>query len=458
MNNIKSLNPAKNYQVIGGVEVSSEEEIKRAVVAANNAKKLWKETPLKERIKLLRATEKLFKEHAEEMAQLITKEVGTAITECRDEVNWNWSYWDWFLDNAEKALAPETTYEDDNMIHQIVYEPVGTAAVITPWNLPFDLFVWGVIPNLLAGNTVIYKASEECILTGKLLAKMMRQSPLPKGVFQAIHGNGKQGEALVNQDIDLIWFTGSTVVGQRLYELAGKKFIRAVLEMGGSNPVIVFADADLDKAAASIAVKRFMFGGQTCDADKRLIVEKSVEKELVQKLKTIIEAIVVGDPEKPATHMGPLVAKRQLILLKAQLKDALDKGSKIVAQAPLDKSLKGAYFPPTLLVNIKPSMRVWREEVFGPILPMMTFKTEAEAVKMANETEFGLGSQVFTTDLKKAQRVASQIGAGNVDINGVGHFKPMSPFGGYKLSGMGREHGVHGMRELCQVKVITRNR
>lgn len=458
MSKIASTNPAQNYKKIGEVKVSTNTEIKKAVEEANKVKRAWKDTSLKERIKLLRATEKLFKKHSDEIAESITKEVGTAITECKGEVNWNWSYWDWFLENAEKALASETTYEDKKMIHQVVYEPIGTAAVITPWNLPFDLFVWGVIPNLLAGNTVVYKASEECILTGKLISKIMEQSPLPKGVFQAIHGDARQGSMLVNQDIDLIWFTGSSEVGKKLYELAGKKFIKVVLEMGGSNPVIVFADADLEKAAAAIAVKRLMFAGQTCDADKRLIVEKAAEKELTQKLKEKIEVKVVGDPEKTNTQMGPLAAKRQLTLLKAQLKEALDMGAKIAAQAKLESTLKGAYFPPTLLSNVKPTMRVWWEEVFGPILPMMTFKTEVEAVALANDTEFGLGSQVFTKDLKKAQRVALKIEAGNVDINGVGHFKPMSPFGGYKQSGIGREHGIHGLRELTQIKVVTRNK
>jgi acyl-CoA reductase-like NAD-dependent aldehyde dehydrogenase len=223
MSTIISTNPGKNYQVIGEVEVSTEAEIKAAVDQANQAKRDWKEMPLKKRIEILKKVEAEFKKHADEIALLITEEVGTPIAECKDEVSWDWGYWDWFLNNAEKALAPKRTDEDNHSIHEIWYEPTGTAAVITPWNLPFDLFVWGVIPNLLAGNTVVYKASEECILTGKLLAKIMDKTALPQGVFNAIHGNGIQGEQLVNQEIDLIWFTGSSMVGKKLYELAGKK-------------------------------------------------------------------------------------------------------------------------------------------------------------------------------------------------------------------------------------------
>jgi succinate-semialdehyde dehydrogenase/glutarate-semialdehyde dehydrogenase len=228
-----------------------------------------------------------------------------------------------------------------------------------------------------------------------------------------------------------------------------KKFIKAVLEMGGSNPVIVFADADLDKAAAAIVSKRFMFCGQTCDADKRLLVEAAVADEIILKLKQKIEAI---------TDMGPLVAKRQLQLLESQVKEAYAQGAKIEAQGKIDNNLAGAYFPPTLLSNIEPSMRIWREEVFGPVLPLMTFTSEAEAVEIANNTQYGLGSQVFTKDRAKALRVAKQLEAGNVDINGVGHFRPTNPFGGYKQSGMGREHGLGGFRELCQIKVVSRDK
>jgi acyl-CoA reductase-like NAD-dependent aldehyde dehydrogenase len=320
------------------------------------------------------------------------------------------------------------------------------------------MFVWGVIPNLLVGNTVVYKASEECILTEKLIADIMAESALPKGVFRAIHGSGTQGELLVNQDIDLIWFTGSSAVGKKLYQVAANKFIKAVLEMGGSNPVVVFADADLDLAAKAITAKRCMFTGQTCDADKRLIVEKSIADSLLQKLADSFSELKVGDPQNPDNYMGPLAAKRQLTLLQSQVKDALDKGAKMYYQQTLNKSHQGAYYPPTILTHIKPTMRVWREEVFGPVLPVVTFTSEAEGIELANDTQYGLGSQLFTSDAARANRVARHIEAGNVDVNGVGHFKACNSFGGYKQSGLGREHGIHGLQELCQIKVVAKSK
>ncbi|MDZ7587345.1 MAG: aldehyde dehydrogenase family protein [Patescibacteria group bacterium] len=263
---------------------------------------------------------------------------------------------------------------------------------ITPWNLPFDLFVWAVIPNLLVGNTVVFKISEECPLCGKLFEKIMDQSGLPKGVFNEIYGNGKVGEMLINQEIDLVWFTGSSKVGKKLYEICGQKFIKAVLELGGSNPGIVFEDVSVDKIVDKLYSKRFGFCGQTCDALKRLLVQESIYEEVVEKLTKRVEKTIVGQPEEEKTDMGPLVAKRQLDLLKDLVADALKKGAKIITGGKEPADLKGAYYLPTILTNIKDNMRVWKEEVFGPVLAIRKFKTEAEAIKLANDSVYGLGS------------------------------------------------------------------
>ncbi|PIY80377.1 MAG: hypothetical protein COY80_03230 [Candidatus Pacebacteria bacterium CG_4_10_14_0_8_um_filter_42_14] len=451
---ISSINPATN-QKNGELEVSSKQEIEKKFQLAKKAKLGWQETPIKERVAALKKVRDVFKNHEEEIAKIITKEIGTPITECRGEVAWDWSYFDWFIDNAESSLSPKKTYEDENSIHEIWYEPYGVVAVITPWNLPFDMFIWSVIPNLLAGNVVIYKASEECILSGKLLADIMEEAELPGGVFQAVHGNAEQGKQLVQQEIDMIWFTGSYAVGHELYKIAADKFIKAVLELGGSNPSIILADANIDHLLSSLIFKRFMFSGQTCDALKRLIVHKSVAEELIEKLSLQIKLIVVGDPTNEKTKMGPLVSKKQLATLESQVEDALNSGATILAQSSVPEG-EGAYFPATLLGNVTQEMRVWKEEVFGPVLPVVTFSTDEEAIKLANDTPYGLGSQVFTSDHQKALDIAALIQAGNVDINGVGHFKPSSPFGGYKKSGTGREHGEHGFQELTQIKLVAR--
>ncbi len=451
---LTSTNPADGYSAIGSVHVTSSIEITKKIRYAHDAFSSWRQLGVRARIPFVKKLLEAYTSHANEIAQIITQEIGTPIQECTEEIQWDWGYANWFVDHAEEALCPTVTGKTSISLHTAYYEPIGVAAVITPWNLPFDMFIWGVIPTLLAGNTVVYKAAEECILTGQLLETIAHEAGLPKGVLSFIHGGADVGSVLVEGDINLIWFTGSTAVGQSLYNVAARKGIKAVLELGGSNPAIVFDDADVDSAVSSISSKRFMFSGQTCDADKRLLVHASIFDDVVDKLKKRISAMIVGNPTDPKTAIGPLVSKKQLELLSDQVEDARKFGA-TVFQLPLDKKLVGAYFSPALLTGVTPAMRVWKEEVFGPVLPVVPFATEEEAVRLANETEFGLGAQVFTRDIQKAERVAQQIQAGTIDINGVGHFHPFNPFGGYKKSGIGREHGIEGFRELSQIKVIS---
>lgn len=455
MKKLISTNPAKDYEVIGEVVVSPDGEIAEKVAEANKAAAIWKEAGVKGRIEFLKPIFEEFKARSDEIALLTAKETGIALTESKANTNGHLNKIKWFLDNVESALADEITSEDDKSIHKIVYEPIGVAAVITPWNHPFGMFVWGVIPNLLAGNTVVFKISEECPLVGKLIEEIMGKHNLPTGVFSEVYGAGDVGWKLANEKIDLIWFTGSTRTGQQLYKLAGEKFIKAILELGGSNPCIVFEDADIQKIIGKIYTKRFKLNGQTCDALKRLIVHRAVFDEVVERLKNEIEAKKIGDPENPETDLGSLAAERQLVLLESQVKDAVSKGAKIITGGRSLENASGAYYLPTILTNINRDMRVWNEEVFGPVLPVISFETEEEAVDLANDTVYGLGSIIFTNDAERAMRVASKIKSGTVEINETTHWLSCNPFGGYKKSGMGREHGIAGFRELCQLKVIS---
>lgn len=451
---IISTDPAHNFSPLGQVTVTSTQEISTIVRQSKSAAPSWHMIGLDKRKKLVIRLIEAYKARASDIAASISKEVGTPISECADEVAWDWGYANWFIDHVSEALDPVIVGRDASSIHTVYYEPYGVAAVITPWNLPFDMFIWGVIPNLLVGNTVVYKAAEECILTGVLFEDISKNI-LPSGILSFVHGGASQGAALTDEDIDLLWFTGSTAVGQQLYKKAGEKFIKAILEMGGSNPAIILSDADIDLAVKSIISERFMFCGQTCDADKRLLVHESVVDTVVKKLTVAMGQIHVGDPALPGTTMGPLVSMTQYELLISQVQDAVKKGAHIVTGGTPVETLQGAYALPTVLTGITPVMRVWKEEVFGPVLPVATFSTIEEAIALANDTEFGLGSQIFTNDISVARTIASQLHAGNVDINGVGHFRPFNPFGGYKKSGMGREHGIDGFRELSQVKVVS---
>lgn len=455
MTKLISTNPAKSYETIGSVEISTREEIEEKVALAQKAKKHWKELGVAKRIEKLCPVYEELKKRKKELALLITKEIGKPITQSVTEVGDELDTLKSFLENGEKYLKEEITSENSQFLHKIIYEPIGVCAAIAPWNYPCDIFFLEVIPNLIAGNPVVFKHSEDCPLTGKLLEEIMSVAHLPKGVFAEIYGDGRVGEYLINQNVDLICFTGSSKVGKMIYELAGKKFIKAILELGGSNPGILFDDISIDRIIDKIYESRFTNCGQICDALKRLIVHESKFKELVEKLKKLVENKKVGDPQDPKTDIGSLVAHRQLELLEAQVKDAVEKGAQVVTGGHKPEGLHGAFYLPTILTNIKPEMRVWKEEVFGPVLSVVSFKTEEEAVKLANDTKYGLGALVFTNDKEKAARTASKLEAGSVEINNANHWLTCNPFGGYKDSGMGREHGIHGFRELTQIKVIS---
>lgn len=454
MNKIISTNPSKGYEIVGEVEFSTEEEIKQKVERAKSAFKSWKDIGLEERVSLLRRVTEVIADKKDDLAKQATQEMGMPISQTRFDIDDGLRYFNWYLDNAEKYLSPEVIYKDDQAINKVFYEPLGVAAVISPWNYPLSNFVWGAGQNLVVGNTVVFKHSEECPLFGKLLEEIITPI-LPEGVFNEIYGDGTVGDLLLHQDIDLISFTGSSRAGKQLYKVAAERFIKIVLEMGGSAPGIIFEDADVDEVLETIYSARFSNCGQMCDALKRLIVHESKYDEVVQKLKTVLSSKKVGDPLDESTDIGPLVAKRQLELLEEQVKDAVDNEAEVVTGGKRPEGLDGAYYEPTILTKVTKDMRVWQEEVFGPVLPVIQFKTEEEAIELANDTKYGLGAYVYTQDKERALRVASKINTGMVSINNTSYIQPCSPFGGTKESGLGREHGKFGFAELSNIKVVS---
>jgi len=456
MKKLISTNPANNYSVIGDVKVSSESEIKKKVALARKALKGWRGIGVEGRVKLLQKVYDALYRKRKEISTLACKEMGFPISQQEMfDLGDGFGYFEWYLKNAKKHLTPEITFENKSEIHRVYFEPVGVAAVIQPWNFPFCQWSWAVVPNLVVGNTVIFKHSEEVPLTGKLIEDIIASCKLPKGVFSEVYGDGKVGEILTDQDIDLIAFTGSCGAGQSIYKKSAKKFIKVLLELGGSAPGIVFEDVDVDSVVEHVYGVRFTNNGQACDGLKRLIVHEKKFDEVVDKLRRTLETKTIGNPLDSKTDFGPLVAKRQQDLIISQVKDAKSKGAKLVIGGKIPDKLKGAFYEPTILTNISTKMRVWKEEVFGPVLPVISFKTEDEAIRLANDTQYGLGSYVYTKDLKRADRVGSKIKAGMVSVNGTNYVCPFNPFGGYKKSGIGREHGKYGFSDLCQIKVVA---
>lgn len=455
--NLTSINPSTS-QLIGEVPASTQEEVKLKVQKAREALESWKDLGVKKRVELLRTVVSNFEKRKEEFAELSAKEMGMPVSQSHHDIGGAIEYFNWYLDNAEKYLSPEVVYEDDEMLHTVHYEPTGVVAAITPWNFPASNFVWMVGQNLVVGNTVVFKDSEEVPLCGKLIEEVFKESNLPEGVFSEVYGKGDIGDFLVHQDIDMICFTGSTATGQELYKIGAEKFIKVFLELGGSAAGIVFEDANLDAVLDTIYANRFDNCGQICDGLKRLIVHETKLQEVIEKLKIKLETVVVGDATNQETDIGPLVSQKQLDALKVQVKDALDNGAKVEYAKELNSDLAGFFHSPMILTNITADMKVWKEEVFGPVLPIVTFKTEEDAIKLANDTKYGLGGYVFTQDKERFRRIASKIDSGMIQLNNTSYVTPSSPFGGCKKSGLGREHGKFGFYELAQIKLIVEDK
>ena len=451
-----STNPARNYEEIGKIEVTTREQVSDIVAEAQKAFEAWKELGFEGRKPYFDKFLEAYKPKVNEIAELQSKEMGKPLSVSKGEVESVVGWLENQLKIAPEILASHTTDSFDDYEVVVHREPFGVVGSVAPWNYPSFQMALATLQQLIAGNTVVFKHSEECILTSKMIADIFQEAGFPKGVFTTIYGAGDVGAMLMQQEISLIHFTGSTKIGQELYKVAADKFIPAVLEMGGSSPGIVLADADLDKTCLSVFNERNENTGQVCSALKRLFVHSSKYDEVVKKLVEIANTQKVGDPFDEDTTMGPLVAERQVAQLEKQVQDAIDKGAKVECGGKRPDGMQGAFYEPTILTNVTKDMSVIKEEVFGPVLPVIPFETENEVIAMANDTEYGLSAFVYTEDLEKADRIASKLHSGQVSINGKLFFSDNSPFGGYKKSGIGRGDGRLGYHYITQTKVVSK--
>lgn len=451
---LTSINPSNN-KILGELEITSDAEVAKIVQLAHGAKESWKDLGIEGRNVLLRKFYDLLEKHSDELARIQSEEMGMPLAEAKIDLEGSLEYLRWYSDHSSEYLAPFVTYETDTEIHRVYREPRGVVGSIIPWNFPMSNIVWQCGQNLVAGNVVVLKPSEEVPMFTKKFEELVMESALPKGVLSLVYGDGKVGDILAHSDIDMLCFTGSTKVGKYLYKVAAEKFIPALTELGGSAPGIVFEDVDINEVVDTIMMNRFINCGQACDGLKRLIVHESKMDEVIALIGKKIEDMILGDALISETTLGPLVAERQVKVLEDQVSDAIQKGAKVVVGGERPKNLEGAYYKPTLLTGIKNNMRVWTEEVFGPVLPVISFKTEEEAIALANDTPYGLGCYIFTNDKDLYKRVASRMQSGMVSQNNLTYLRPFDPFGGYKNSGIGREHGKYGFEDVTQVKVIA---
>ena len=340
--------------------------------------------------------------------------------------------------------------------NNILHEPKGVCALITPWNWPMNQTCLKVIPAIAAGCTMVLKPSEIAPLSSMILAEMIDDIKLPKGVFNLINGDGATtGDALTShQDINMISFTGSTRAGALISQNAAKDFKRVSLELGGKGANIIFKDAD-PEAIERGALRCFRNSGQSCNAPTRMLVEKSMYNEAIERLKKYTESFEVGDPKKEGEHIGPVISEAQYSKIQTLIQKGIDEGAKLVAGGTgkpegLDK---GYFVKPTVFADVNNDMEVARTEIFGPVLSVIPFETEEDAIKIANDTAYGLTNYIQTQDTEKVQRVARKLRSGMVDVNGAG-IAVDAPFGGFKHSGIGREAGEHGLEEFLEVKAV----
>ena len=339
---------------------------------------------------------------------------------------------------------------------RLIYEPKGVCALITPWNWPMNQVCLKVMPAIASGCTMVLKPSELAPLSSMILAEIIDEVKFPKGVFNLVNGDGATtGDALTShQDINMISFTGSTRAGALISQNAAKDFKRVSLELGGKGANIIFKDAD-PEAIERGALRCFRNSGQSCNAPTRMLVEKSMYNEAIERLKKYTESFEVGDPKKEGEHIGPVISEAQYSKIQILIQKGIDEGAKLVAGGTgkpegLDK---GYFVKPTVFADVNNDMEVARTEIFGPVLSVIPFETEEDAIKIANDTAYGLTNYIQTQDTEKVQRVARKLRSGMVDVNGAG-IAVDAPFGGFKHSGIGREAGAHGLEEFLEVKAV----
>ena len=438
------------------ISLGGADDINAAVTSAKKAFESWGFTTRNQRVELLEKLYVVYKKRWADVAKAITLEMGAPKDFSSElQTGTGASHIKSFI-RYLKEFKFEKVLGDHAKDQKILYEPKGVCALITPWNWPMNQVCLKVIPALAAGCTMVLKPSELAPLSSMILAEMIDEVKFPAGVFNLVNGDGATtGNALTSHpDINMISFTGSTRAGALISQNAAKDFKRINLELGGKGANIVFKDAD-PEAIERGALRCFRNSGQSCNAPTRMLVEKSMYNEAVERLKKFANKTKVDDPAKEGDHIGPVVSETQFNKIQTLIKKGIDEGAKLVAGGvgKPDGLEKGYFVKPTVFADVNNQMEIARTEIFGPVLSIMPFETEEEAISIANDTPYGLTNYIQTQDQKKANRVARKLRSGMVDVNGAG-IAVDAPFGGYKHSGIGREAGAQGLEEFLEVKTV----
>jgi aldehyde dehydrogenase (NAD+) len=452
-------NPARPSDLISKVPLSNSDDVDRAVAAAREAFPAWKRMSAVNRGKLLIRASRLLDERKEELIQLVTREQGKPLAEARGEVPRAVEFWSWMGHQGGSIQGITTATEVDTIQGMTLREPLGVVALITPWNFPVNVPGWKLASALVCGNSVVFKPSGLTPMCGEFLTQVLHDAGLPPGVLNLVHGSGRDaGNALVEHpDAAAISFTGSTTTGLAINEKAAKTGKRVQAEMGGHNAVIVLADANLEKAAKGCAVAAFGTTGQRCTAARRIVADRAIAAELTERLRELTRELRVGPGDVEGTDIGPMVDERSLDEVLHHITIAKNEGAEVLAggSRPNGNLRDGYYIEPTLLGNVQPGMTITREEVFGPVLPVIEVDSYEEAIREATSTQFGLSSSIFTRDLSTAFRFMHETDTGVVHINkppigGESHL----PFGGLKGSALGPKEMGAAAEFFTQSKTV----
>lgn len=451
---LKVHNPA-NGEVIANVSCMGVRETNDAIVSAYDAFKSWSKLTAAERSKCLRKWYDLIVAHKEELGQLITLEQGKPLKEAIGEVSYSASFIEFFAEEAKRVYGDiiPSTLSDRRLF--VLKQPVGVVGTITPWNFPLAMITRKVGPALACGCTVVIKPSELTPLTALAAAELSLQAGIPPGAVNVVMGNASEiGDALIaSPQVRKITFTGSTAVGKKLMAGAAGTVKKVSLELGGNAPCIIFDDADLDVAIKGTLATKFRNSGQTCVCANRIIVQEGIYDKFADAFSNIVQKMQVGDGFHEGVSQGPLINEAAVQKVESFLQDAKSKGAKILLGGKRH-SLGMTFYEPTIITDVKSEMLISREEVFGPVAPLLRFKTEEEAINIANDTNAGLAAYVFTSNMQRSWRIAEALEYGIVGVNEGLVSTEVAPFGGFKQSGLGREGSKYGMDEYLEIKYV----
>jgi len=447
-------NPATG-EIIGHVPKLSGGETRQAIEAADRAFPPWAARTAKERAVILRKWFDLMMENQEDLARLMTLEQGKPLVESRGEVAYASAFLEWFGEEAKRVYGDTIPGHQGDKRIVVLKQPIGVVACITPWNFPLAMITRKAGPALAAGCTAIIKPATQTPFSALALAELAERAGVPKGVLNVITGPAKEigAELTSNPIVRKLSFTGSTEVGKVLMAQCAGTIKKLSLELGGNAPFIVFDDADLDAAVEGAIASKYRNTGQTCVCTNRVLVQDSVYDAFTEKLVAAVKQLKPAPGLEPGASQGPLIDNAAVEKVESHIKDAVDKGAKVVAGGHRH-ALGGRFFEPTIIVNATPQMAVAREETFGPVAPLFHFKTEAEAIALANDTEFGLAAYFYGRDLARVWRVAEALEYGIVGINTGIISTEVAPFGGVKESGLGREGSKYGIEEFLEIKYL----